>query len=88
MSLWAERILKEFPADLARLWIASDPDDVLLDEHILSGLRTRGFEVLPFEDSVVFRSEYEERYRQRVLHQLSRRAEKLGMKLVATEQPA
>jgi transposase len=31
---------------------------------------------------------YEERYRQRVLRQLSQRAEKMGMKLVATEQPA
>ncbi len=63
MSRWVERILKEFPADLAHLWIATDPDDVLLDEQILSGLRARGFEVLPFEDSVVFRADYEERYR-------------------------
>jgi transposase len=31
---------------------------------------------------------FEERYRQRVLRQLTLRAEKLGMKLVATEQPA
>jgi len=31
---------------------------------------------------------YEERYRQRVLHHLSQRAEKLGMKLVVNEQPA
>ena len=31
---------------------------------------------------------YEERYRQRVVRQLTQRAEKLGMKLVATEQPA
>lgn len=31
---------------------------------------------------------YEERYRQRVLRQLSLRAQKMGMKLVATEQPA
>jgi transposase len=31
---------------------------------------------------------FEERYRQRVLHSLSVRAEKLGMKLVANEQPA
>ena len=30
---------------------------------------------------------YEERYRQRVLRQLSMRAEKLGMKMVAIEQP-
>jgi hypothetical protein len=40
-----------------------DPDDVLLDERILSGLRVRGFEVLPFDDPIVFRADYEERYR-------------------------
>lgn len=37
MSPWIDRILKEFPADLSRLWIAADPDDVLLDEQVLSG---------------------------------------------------
>lgn len=63
MNRWLERILNEFPSDLARLWIVADPDELLLDEQILSGLRSRGFEVLPFEDSVVFRAEYEERYR-------------------------
>lgn len=63
MSLWIERILKEFPAELTRLWIVADPDDVLLDEQVLAGLRARGFDVLPFEDSIVFRTEYEERYR-------------------------
>ena len=63
MSLWIERILKEFPAELARLWIVADPDDMLLDEQVLSGLRERGFAVLPFEDSIVFRTEYEECYR-------------------------
>ena len=31
---------------------------------------------------------YEERYRQRVLRHLVQRAEKMGMKLVASEQPA
>ena len=30
---------------------------------------------------------YEERYRERVLHHLAKRAEKMGMKLVAAEQP-
>lgn len=63
MSIWADRILREFPADLSRLWIALDPDGLLLDETILLGLREREFEVLPFEDSVSFRTEYEERYR-------------------------
>jgi hypothetical protein len=64
MSLWIERILSEFPADLSRLWIVADPDGVLLDEQILFLLRERGFEVLPFEDSVAFRAEYEARYRE------------------------
>ena len=31
---------------------------------------------------------YEERYRERVLRHLTQRAEKMGMKLVASEQPA
>ena len=64
MSLWIDRILSEFPADLSRLWIVADPDGVLLDEQILFLLRERGFEVLPFEDSVAFRAEYEARYRE------------------------
>lgn len=63
MNAWTDRILQEFPADLSRFWIACDPDDLLLDERILHSLRERGFEVLPFEDSVAFRTEYEERYR-------------------------
>jgi hypothetical protein len=63
MSAWSERILSAFPPDLARLWIAADPDDVLLDEEILAELQSRGFEVLPFDDSIGFRTDYEERYR-------------------------
>lgn len=63
MSRWVERILKEFPSELSRLWIAADPDDILLDEQVLASLRGAGFEVLPFEDSVAFRTDYEERFR-------------------------
>ena len=64
MSIWIDRILGEFPADLSRFWVAADPDGVLLDEQILAVLRERGFEVLPFDDSVAFRAEFEERYRE------------------------
>ena len=63
MSLWTERILSHFTADLTRLWVACDPDDVLLDEKLLSGLRGRGFELMLYEDPFAFRAEYEERYR-------------------------
>ena len=63
MSQWIERILSRFTADLDRLWVACDPDDVLLDERLLAELRSRGFEVLLYEDPFVFRTEFEERYR-------------------------
>lgn len=63
MSAWIDRIVQEFPVDLSCFWIACDPDDLLLDERILHSLREHGFEVLPFEDSIAFRTEYEERYR-------------------------
>lgn len=63
MSQWIERILSRFTADLDRLWVACDPDDVLLDERLLAELRSRGFEVLLYEDPFVFRTEFEEQYR-------------------------
>ena len=63
MSQWTDRILSRFTADLTRLWVACDPDDVLLDEKLLSGLRSSGFEVMLYEDPFAFRAEFEERYR-------------------------
>ncbi len=63
MNQWSERILSHFTAELTRLWVACDPDDVLLDEKLLSALRSRGFEVMLYEDPFAFRAEYEERYR-------------------------
>lgn len=63
MSQWSDRIIHHFIVDLTRLWVACDPDDVLLDETVLAKLRTRGFEVMLYEDPFVFRAEYEERYR-------------------------
>lgn len=63
MSKWTERLLSKFTADLTRLWVACDPDDVLLDEKLLSELRSRGFEVMLYEDPFAFRAEFEERYR-------------------------
>ena len=63
MSQWTERILSHFTADLARLWVACDPDEVLLDEKLLSELRGRGFALLLYQDPFAFRAEYEECYR-------------------------
>lgn len=63
MSLWTERILSHFTADITRLWVACDPDEVLLDEKLLTVLRGRGFELMLYADPFAFRAEYEERYR-------------------------
>lgn len=65
MSAFVNHVLAAFPGDLARLWIAVDPDDVLLDEAILAGLRSRGFDLVPFEDSLAFRLVYEDEYLRR-----------------------
>ncbi|MBS0577374.1 MAG: BREX-3 system phosphatase PglZ [Proteobacteria bacterium] len=62
-NLWHQRILQPFTADLSRLWVACDPDGVLLDEKLLSELRPRGFEVMGYDDPFAFRAEFEERYR-------------------------
>lgn len=63
MSQWTERILSKFTADLTRLWVACDPDEVLLDEKLLSELRSKGFEMMLYDDPFAFRAEFEERYR-------------------------
>ena len=63
MSQWTQRILSQFIADLAKLWVACDPDDVLLDETLLAELRSRGFAVMLYEDPFAFRTEFEERFR-------------------------
>jgi hypothetical protein len=63
MSQWSERIIGYFTADLTRLWVACDPDEVVLDQKLLAELRARGFEVMLYEDPFAFRAEYEERYR-------------------------
>ena len=63
MSGWTDAILAHFTADLTRLWVACDPDDVLLDEKVLAELRSRGYEVMLYDDPFAFRAEFEERYR-------------------------
>ncbi|MDO4232323.1 MAG: BREX-3 system phosphatase PglZ [Lautropia sp.] len=60
---WHQRILQSFTTDLSLVWVACDPDAVLLDEKLLSELRSRGFEVMSYDDPFSFRVEYEERFR-------------------------
>ncbi len=56
---WRDRILAEFVPGLARLTLVADPDGLLAEEGMLQAIRARGFEIVPFEDSIAFRYAYE-----------------------------
>lgn len=63
MKSWRDRILKEFTPGVAQLTLVSDPDELLLEEKILDGIKNKGFELMSFEDSVEFRYAYESKFR-------------------------
>ena len=65
MDSLRDRILKEFPPQVARLTLVADPDGLLLAEDVLEEIRERGFALIPFEDHVAFRYAYESRFRAR-----------------------
>ena len=65
MAGWRDDILRVFTPGVVRLTVAADPDGLLLEAGILAALRSRGFEVISFEDRVAFRFFYESRYRPR-----------------------
>ena len=63
MSEWWDHILNEFQPGVARLTLVADPDGLVAEERVLAGIRERGFELIPFEDSIAFRYAYESRFR-------------------------
>ena len=65
MSDWRDRILKALTPGVARLTLAADPDGLLLEVTLFDAIRERGFEIVTFEDPVVFRFDYESRFRSR-----------------------
>lgn len=65
MSRWRDHVLQHFAPQTSRLTLVADPDGLLLEEGILNAIRSRGFDVVPFDDPVAFRFAYESQYRQR-----------------------
>ena len=63
MSDWRSEILKDFIPELSKLTIVADPDGLLQEEILAQKIRGRGFDLLPFDDPIAFRYEYEARYR-------------------------
>jgi hypothetical protein len=65
MTDWRDQILREFTPQVSRLTLVADPDGLLLEEGVLTGIHARGFELIPFEDHVAFRYAYESKFRSR-----------------------
>jgi hypothetical protein len=63
MANWRNSILKNFQPKIARLTLVADPDGLLTEEGMLSAICGRGFDLIPFEDSIAFRYAYESQYR-------------------------
>src|SRR5687768_8956839 len=64
---WRDPILAQFSYDIAsvaRLTVVADPDELLAEQGVVDGIRQRGFDIVPFEDHVVFRYAYERRFRE------------------------
>jgi len=63
MANWRDSILKDFQPRISRLTVVADPDGLLTEEGMLAAIRERGFDLIPFDDSIAFRFAYESQYR-------------------------
>lgn len=63
MASWRDTILKNFQPRIARLTLVADPDELLTEEGMLSAIKARGFDLIPFDDPIAFRFAYESQYR-------------------------
>jgi hypothetical protein len=63
MANWRDTILKNFKPKISRLTLVADPDELLTEEGMVSAIRDRGFDLIPFDDPIVFRFAYESQYR-------------------------
>lgn len=63
MANWRDSILKHFKPKVSKLTLVADPDGLLTEEGMLSAIRERGFDLIPFDDSISFRYAYESQYR-------------------------
>lgn len=63
---WHEYVLSQFTqqiADVCRITVVSDPDNIFAERELLENLDSSGFEVVFFSDPVMFRFIYESRFR-------------------------
>jgi len=63
VSSWRNTIFQEFVPNVTKLTLVSDPDCLLTEEKLAMELRSRGFDLIAFNDSIEFRYVYESKYR-------------------------
>jgi PglZ domain len=63
MAEWRDSILENFQKHIARLTLVADPDGLLTEERMLTAIKDRGFDLIPFDDPIAFRFAYESQYR-------------------------
>lgn len=63
MASWRDGILRDFQPKISRLTLVADPDGLLTEERMLSAIKDRGFDLIPFDDPIAFRFAYESQYR-------------------------
>ncbi|MGA7412264.1 MAG: BREX-3 system phosphatase PglZ, partial [Bryobacteraceae bacterium] len=66
MPDWRDQIFKEFTPGVQPVTVVADPDRLLIEPRLCQVLSEKGFELLPFEDSISFRFAYESRFRSRM----------------------
>jgi hypothetical protein len=59
MSAWTDYVTGPFQIEFARIWVVSDPDEILLAPPVIEILAERGFNVVAFRDPLAFRHLYE-----------------------------
>lgn len=59
ISAWADKIASRFHPESSELWVAVDPDDLLLTPAVSRALAEKGFTLLPLRSPMAFRLEYE-----------------------------
>lgn len=65
MASWRDTILKNFTPKISRLTLVADPDGLLTEEGMLTAIKDRGFDLIPFDDPIAFRYAYESQYRKK-----------------------
>lgn len=59
MTAWSNHVTAPFQREFSRLWVVSDPDEILLTPSVAAILNQRGFELLAYRDPFTFRLRYD-----------------------------